>query len=580
MEVQFIIGDDSKHITRNSIKKQQDTNYIIRNADSKIEKQHSGWTVFLTENETIPSNFINLLNTRYATFDVVICRTMIKNTVFPSIGTDDVTGNERYAFKSALLFNNNSLEQEKILLKQLIRQHNNYIVTDEVMCFLNACHPTTMFDLVVSLAKKEHLSTFCTLLRRGVSLLISQYIKRNIMKPCEEYWVDALRNANIKVTPIFDLDSVVEGTTLLAYANVLDLFFPPLKLKKKWPVIIMNTEPRSVVLTKKYVENLEISDLVLEYDNTEPGLFFPHMCFSKKYNTDSKHTKKRTSKTALLIGIRASVRNNALTYLSKNKIDAKIVSNLDTSQAISTLSMVGAPMLIPRTKESLIEFHRISSIAAANRRAVALYKNLSEKHTPILVLLSNVISFSKTEDNFAKKIKKMFELHDDAYVKKWWDEQDLHNIIKNILRVDPHSKITNTTNKYIGTKKYGFELSSFKDKMKAKAKAKAKAKMKSKARMKPVLKLKQIPKQIPKTKVLETKQRKQKLESKKHKEKLQRTKTLREKTLREKTLREKTLREKTLRVKTLRVKTLREKTLRVKTLRVGELRATRRLIKS
>lgn len=404
-------------------------------ADITTLPSFSGWTSIVGENDTIREDFVELLLERYSKHDIVIFRMTDGRLTYPKIGSNNLikTNLKNLSFASKLKFTNNDFTT----LSNLISPGIDFAVTDEILYYIGGVQlPRTISELIISKAAYNDLATFYRLIRggSGISLLSARpNTPSRLMSPCISYLEEALAVADIPVTVITSLIDVVPGTTLLVYLNILVEHGPLSSYATQFPIIIMNTEPREMYRTLRDIENLQAADLVLEYDISEVGLFFPHMFFgSSKYLTEKLNQRY----DAIFYGSMSNTRKYLFNYMrecglgvTNPQIDER--SNLEYINKISESKL--APM-IPRCRNG-IEIHRLSSIICAGCPRVIYYYPYTENR--FMTLLSDVVTFSDTPDDFVIKCKDALKYED--LIKKrerdvrWWNTQRLRYLFSDIL---------------------------------------------------------------------------------------------------------------------------------------------------
>lgn len=403
-------------------------------ADITTLSSFYGWTSIVGEDDTIREDFVELLLERYSKHDIVIFRMTDGRLTYPKIGSNNLikTNLKNLSFASKLKFTNNDFTT----LSNLISPGIDFAVTDEILYYIGGVQlPRTISELIISKATYNDLATFYRLVRggSGISLLtVDTSSVGKMMLPCVSYLEEALAVADIPVTLITSLTDVVPGTTLLAYSNILLFGHGSLSsYVTKFPIIIMCTEPREMCRTLRDIENLQAADLVLEYDISEVGLFFPHMFFgSSKYLTEKSEEIKHDVK---FYGNMCNIRDYLFNYMRNCGLDVT-TSGFDEEVYVSELSKSKLAPLIPRFRNG-IEIHRLSSIICAGCPRVIYYYPYGENQ--FMVLLSDVVTFSDTPDDFVIKCKDALKYED--LIKKrerdvrWWNTQRLRYLFSDIL---------------------------------------------------------------------------------------------------------------------------------------------------
>ena len=480
--VRFIIptiGRDTLPLTLNSLKKQTNQNFIVElifdGVDSTIasddkyrtrvlskqigtkEKGRTGkagmvrnealreawggWTAFLDDDDSIREDYVELLLTKYSKYDIVIFRMVGGKTVFPPIGNDDLIYGRvgiSFAFNTSkfdnVLFEKNSHMEDYELLVRLVTPSVKFVVTDEIVYYIgNTLVPRTIADLVINNSTTTNLLILYKLLRggSGVSILIMPPGKFDIMGACTSFLVDSLTMAGIKTTIITSLSAVVDGTTLLTYLNTLEDGYGWLPQHKKYPIIVINTEPK-MDFSRADRHNLKMADLVLEYDMSCPGngLFLPAMFFGSEQEKKEKAPLKYTAGFA---GTELGIRKHLFDFLCESGI---CVTNFNGSlDYITKLSESKLAPMIPRCKNG-IEVHRLASIISAGCPRVVYYYPHLTSNVQFMALLSDVITFAQTEDYFV--IKCADALKEDHEMRRakdaaWWERQRIPYLFSDIL---------------------------------------------------------------------------------------------------------------------------------------------------
>ena len=514
--VRFIVFGNSSNRQRALLSLQNQTINIADNVvlSDTLDTCHygiwSGWTVYLNDNDTVREDYVELLTTRYAEYDVVVPRMTDGKNVFPALGSfNSLTGCPQI-FASKL----NTCTWLSLSTLE------NCTITDEYLYYIGGVTvPRTLSELIIKTAKGGENLTLCELLRggSGVSLFVYGVGVESFMSPCLEYWVCILTNANIRVTRITSLLDVVPGTTLLAYSNMLH----DQQYVKRWPMIVMHTEPL-LNKSKRYDTIFNDADLVLEYNMAGPGMFFPHMFYAQKYYVPITDSKQKNS--ALFAGDLSGYlwRQNTLESLKTVGIDVSIMVHKTHAEMICKLAYSQLAPLVPRQHDNVVEMHRLASIICAGTPVVAIYEQM-KGNVPHIMLLSDVVTFTSNIPSFIKKCGELVNLNlynVRTRNRTWWLKQNLNILLNNVLLKD-----------YVPSGKYVLKyrgLNIVKNKQKVKAKMKVKMKVK-----------------------------KMKVKTMKVKTKA---------TIKVKTMKVKTIKVKTMKVKTMKVKTpIKVKTMKVKT---------------